>query len=403
MRPRHRLAMVLASCYACMTSDALGQDLEWSGFVSVEPRIFVDSPAFTEQTDNSFSFSAVTAPELRYEWNDGDDRFTVIPFLRFDADDSERSHADLREANWLHFSDPWTLRVGLGKVFWGVTESRHLVDIVNQTDLVEDIDQEDKLGQPMIHLERYTERGNFGVFLLPGFRERTFPADDSRLRGPFPIDVDRPVYESSAGDDHIDIALRWDHSFGAWDIGASGFYGTGREPRLAPTLVPQGQLVLVPHYDIIGQLGVDLQYTRNAWLWKLEAIRRSGQGKTFNALAAGFEYTVFGIGGGNADLGLLVEYLYDRRDDQAPAVALDEDLFFGLRFAPNDVNDTMLLFGVIADRNAGGTIGFIEAERRLWNRWRLELELRWLRDVEEEALMGLSQDSFVTMRLARFF
>ena len=41
-------------------------------------------------------------------------------------------------------------RVGVGKVFWGVTESQHLVDIINQTDLVENIDTEDKLGQPML-------------------------------------------------------------------------------------------------------------------------------------------------------------------------------------------------------------------------------------------------------------
>ena len=42
------------------------------------------------------------------------------------------------------------LLVGAAKVFWGTAESRHLVDIINQTDAVEDIDEEDKLGQPMV-------------------------------------------------------------------------------------------------------------------------------------------------------------------------------------------------------------------------------------------------------------
>jgi hypothetical protein len=341
--------------------------VEWAGYVSVEPRIFFDPPAFPEQTDQTFSFSAVAAPEFRYEWNEGDDRLTVTPFLRFDADDDERSHVDLREANWLHFADPWTLRVGLGRVFWGVTESRHLVNIVNQTDQAEDIDEEDKLGQPMIGVERYTEQGTFSVFLLPGFRERTFPADDARLRGALPIADDIAVYESGAEDNHTDIALRWEQALGPWDIGVSGFYGTGREPRLVPTFT------------------------------------RSGQGSTFNALAAGFEYTLFDILGSNADVGLLTEYLYDGRNADAPAVALDDDIFFGGRLALNDVDDTMLLFGVIVDRNQHGTASFLEGQRRLWDRWRLEVELRWLSNVEDPALIGFRQDSFLTVRLARFF
>jgi len=44
------------------------------------------------------------------------------------------------------------LLVGINSVFWRVVESNHLVDILNQTDLIEDIDGEEKLGQPMISL-----------------------------------------------------------------------------------------------------------------------------------------------------------------------------------------------------------------------------------------------------------
>jgi len=399
---RYPLVVWVLACELIGSSASRAQ-VEWAGYLSVEPRVFVDSPTFPEQTDQTFSFSAVAAPEFRYEWNEGDDRLTVSPYLRFDADDDERSHLDLREANWLHFADPWTFRIGLGRVFWGVTESRHLVDIINQTDQVEDIDEEDKLGQPMISVERYTEHGNFSVFLLPGFRERTFPADDARLRGPLPIAEDMAVYESGSEDNHTDIALRWEHALGAWDIGASGFYGTGREPRLIRTTINPAREVLVPHYDVIGQAGLDLQYTRDAWLLKLEAIRRSGQGTTFSALATGFEYTLFGIHGSNADLGLLAEYLYDGRDANAPTAALDDDVFLGMRLALNDVNDTMLLFGAIVDRDQHGTTSFLEGQRRLWERWRLEVELRWLRNVEDPALVGFRQDSFLTIRLARFF
>jgi hypothetical protein len=390
-----------ALCFACCSAG--GQELEWAGYVSTEPRIFFDAPAFSEQDDSSVVLSGVAAPELRYEWNGGDDRITFAPYARFDESDSERNHLDLREANWLHFAGPWTFRLGVGRVFWGVTESRHLVDIINQTDLVEDIDEEDKLGQPMINVDRYTSWGSFGLFVMPGFRERTFPADDARLRGPVPISSDRAQYESSEGDGHTDWALRWNQTLGRWDLGASAFFGTTREPRLMPTVPGVDRLVLIPQYDIIRQVGVDVQYTREAWLWKLEAIRRSGQGNAFSAVVAGFEYTLFGLGSGNTDLGVLTEFLYDGRKGVGQSAVLDDDLFFGLRLALNDVSDTMLLFGVIHDRDEGGGIMFLEGQRRLWERWRFETELRWLADAKGPELSGFQRDSFVSVRLARYF
>lgn len=383
-------------------SSAFAQTHEWAGYVSIEPRVFFDRPAFPEQDADTVIPSAVAAPEFRYEWHDGDDRVTIAPFLRWDPNDSRRSHADLREANWLHLADPWTLRIGVGKVFWGVTESRHLVDVVNQTDFLEDIDEEDKLGQPMIQVERYTPGGKVGFFVLPGFRERTFPADDGRLRGALPIAHGHSVYESRAGDGHTDFAIRWEDRFGNWDLGVSAFHGTGREPRLEPE-ADSGRTVLVPHYDIVSQAGIDLQYTRGAWAWKLEAIRRAGQGATFNAAVGGFEYTVYAIGGGRADLGVLAEYLYDGRDDRAPPTALEDDVFFGVRLSLNDFDDTMFLFGLITDRDSHGTVTFVEGQRRLGERWRFETELRWLKNVKDLAFLGWREDSFLTARLARFF
>ena len=81
---------------------------------------------------------------------------TFAPFFRYDNTDSRRTHADLREAYLLLFGEigegEWELRVGVDQVFWGVTESQHLVDIVNQVDFVEHPAGEAKLGQPMVQL-----------------------------------------------------------------------------------------------------------------------------------------------------------------------------------------------------------------------------------------------------------
>src|SRR5690606_15671470 len=101
--------------------------------------------------------------------------------------------------------------------------------------------------------------------------------------------TDQAVYESSREQRRIDAALRWSHYIGPWDLGLSHFHGTGREPRLLPGVDGGGQPVLVPHYDVIHQTGLSLQRIAGDWLWKLELIRRSGQGDTFTAAVGGFE------------------------------------------------------------------------------------------------------------------
>ena len=53
-------------------------------------------------------------------------------------------------------------------MFWGVTESQHLVDVVNQTDLVENPDGEEKLGQLMVNLTVARSWGTLNLFVAPG-------------------------------------------------------------------------------------------------------------------------------------------------------------------------------------------------------------------------------------------
>ncbi len=183
-------------------------------------------------------------------------------------------------------------------MFWGVTESRHLVDVINQTDLVEDIDQEDKLGQPMINFNLQRDFGRFELYLLPWFRERTFPGPNGRFRAPLPVDDGRPNYESSAEQSHLDFAFRYSHYIGNVDIGAYVFEGTSREPRFS--IAPEGDRLL-PVYDQMTQVGVDLQYTRDAWLWKFEAIGRDTRSDSFLAAVGGFEYTFYGVRDSAAD------------------------------------------------------------------------------------------------------
>jgi hypothetical protein len=147
-----RIKIVFVAALALILGLALGSQAsahEVSGYVAVRGRFFPHPPLDPEQESKDGSIAAQL--EYYHEWENGSS-FTFVPFARLDSADSERTHFDIRELNYLHLADAWELRVGIGKVFWGTTEFVHLVDIINQTDGVESADGEEKLGQPMVHL-----------------------------------------------------------------------------------------------------------------------------------------------------------------------------------------------------------------------------------------------------------
>lgn len=403
MAGTHALRRALLAAVLCLAAGAAeAGDFEISGFVAGELRLFPESPQFPDQFE-TFQPSAIFEPELSYESGDGRHLFAVTPFARLDAQDGERTHADLREGYWQYVGDSWDVLVGVNQVFWGVTESRHLVNVINQIDSVEDLDEEDFLGQPMVNIGVQEDWGRVDLFLMSGFRLRTSPGRDGRLRGPLPVDddPDDARFESDLGRARPEAALRYSQFFGDWDVGLHVFHGTGREPRFAPNAVGDA---LVPSYDVITQGGLDLQLTEDAWLWKLEALARGGQGEVFGAAVGGFEYTIFQIFESSADLGLLAEGLYDGRDSDVFPAVLDNDVFVGARLALNDVQDTQVLAGVITDVTDGSSSLRVEAERRLGESWKVELEAQAFFAVDgSNNLAGFENDSLVTLRISRFF
>ena len=386
---------------------------ELSGRFELEPRGFTQSPAHPHQSRHGLSLAV--QPEIHHAFDDGRQSLLFTPFLRIDTADEERTHFDVRELLYQRVFDSAELRAGIGRVFWGVTESYHLVDVVNQTDLVENVDREDKLGQPLVNLTLIRDWGALDLFVLPGFRERTFPGREGRLRSEPFVDTDRATYGSGAGRRRIDYAVRWSHAIGDFDVGVAHFHGTSREPRLRPLPVcadgrpapvsgcrPTGA-VLAPRYDVVHRTSLDLQATRDAMLWKLEALHESGHGGSWIAWVAGFEYTWFGIDESAVDLGLLVEHLFDGRGGHAPG-PLENDVFAGVRFALNDEAGTDVLAGVIADAEGDATTLNLEASRRIGEHWKVEVEARaWIGVAENDPMFPLQRDDYVQLTLSRFF
>ncbi len=367
----------------------------------------MQSPADPAQHGSQGSLSL--QPEWSWVSEDAADTLIFTPFLRLDQADDRRTHGDVRELLWIHAADSWELRTGIGKVFWGVAESNHLVDIINQTDLIENPDTEDKLGQPMVNLALIREWGTLDIFVLPGFRDRTFPGTSGRLRTLPRVDTSSSTYESAAEETHVDLAVRYAHILGNLEYGLHHFHGTSREPefRLQPNGAATGPLVLAPHYAIIDQSGLDALYAWGNLSLKLEAFYRSGQQEDFAAAVGGFEYTSIGPLMEAAalpwDLGLLAEYHTDGRGQNMPG-PFNHDLFIGTRLSANDAADTRILAGLVCDLSGEGNFLNIEASRRLAERWTLETELRVFWGTgETDPLRFVERDDYFQLSLNRYF
>lgn len=378
-------------------------DVEAKGFLGSDLRYFSEV--------NETQLSAVAEGEIYWQSEAGSDSLNAKLFTRVDDTDDERTHSDIRELNWLRYSDAWELQLGIGKVFWGVTESNHLVDIINQTDAVESADGEEKLGQPMVKLSSLNDWGVIDLYILPYFRERNFVSDAAPLGSGMRIESDKPIYESSKEERHVDVALRYSHSFDVWDFAVSHFSGTSREAFFIQRTNIENDFFITPFYALIERTGLELQATVDAWLWKLEAINQVTTAndfgfdpESFQAFSGGFEYTITGIGESTKDLGLLAEYHFDSRNENS-TTALQEDVFLGARLSFNDIQDSAILAGVIVDTaDSNSRLGFVEASRRFGDRWVLTLDARVYSSTNSSDPLFLLDDSdHVTLDVKYYF
>jgi hypothetical protein len=397
-------------------------DFEVSGYVGLEWREHFEEGQFntndTEQANRQVGLTA--EPEMVWSLADGEHTIVFKPYARIDSEDDERTHADIRELSWMTYGDDWELTTGLSRVYWGVAESQHLVDIVNQTDFVEAPDGEDKLGQPMIKLSLIRDWGTVDSFILPGFRERTFPGEEGRFRTALPMDTDDAQYQAGEEDAHVDYAVRWSHTIEDYDIGLSWFNGTSRDALFSPARVPTK---LTPFYAQINQLGLDVQATLDSWLWKFEAIYRSYDdsvknsfdelGKLtqsdfgvedFTAATGGFEYTFYGPFETIWDWGILAEYQYDSREDGSIAIG-QNDFFVGSRIAFNDVASSEVLAGISQDLDSSDTRTlFVELATRLNEGLKLNVDVFLPMTGDDENLSyQFKQDDYVQISLNYYY
>ncbi|MBV1869544.1 MAG: hypothetical protein KUG76_01450 [Gammaproteobacteria bacterium] len=344
---------------------------EWSSEVGLEGTIFAEE---SESSDVRSNFSVFMSTEYYVDWNDGADSFVFSPRLRLDQHDSERNTIDFTEFAWVHVEDTWEIRTGIREEAWGVSLMGGVVDVINQTNIVEDFFGA-KLGQPMINLSLVQDWGIVDLFVLTGFRKASLPGEDSRPGLPFALDTsesDIPIQDGEIIG--LDYAVRWQHSWESFEWALSYFYGTSREADVDFNYDVANPGIVSTYYNV-NQIGAELLYIWNGYGIKYESRtvlgskNRGAELGTYTAALVGFEYTWGSVFGSNFDIMWDVSYMHDDRKLSFSAL-MEKDVFALGILNFNDEFDSRIGLGSIWDVKDDEGIFLITAERRIAESWK---------------------------------
>ena len=382
------------------------------GYVGAETYFYPQDGAAVQDHGNAAIVSQLEfrAP-LAEKWS-----AKLTPFARYDVIDSHRNTFDLREAELEYSSGAWRTLAGMRSISWSVTESvnvlpHQVVDIVNQRDLAGDPTGRERMGAAMVSVSYQFDDTVLEAMVLPWFRERKF-ADRQAREHPFraAIDLSDPQveYTSDAGADYVGGALRVERSFDAANIALMQYRGYAPQPLIAPA-GSTGQSTTL--YYLIDMSAFTVQATLGQWLIKSETAyygtsqndsRFAAVPADYWATVSGIEYTFVNVFAGT-DLGVFVEGMYDSRGDAPNGTPFNDDVFFGVRWVPNDQADSQLLCGVMSSLEEHALVAQLQFQRRIGTSLQLEMIFRGYDAAKTSPISAFNDDSVGFLRLRGFF
>ncbi len=395
--------VILLFCvYCCFLLNVfnLKADDEFQFDFSVETISFLNSSDNEKQSDNYLLL--YLKPEYYKTINSNSS--LLFDFSIRTANGYENNiNLDVQECYYAYNRASWELLIGVNKVFWGVTEYAHIVDIINQTDTILNTERDRKLGQPMIKFSVFGDYGNIDAFVLPYFRERLYSTESGRLRSRLIVDTSKTIYQDDYEYKHIDYAIRFSNTFKKLDYSVHYFSGTGREPLLLMSYRSNEQPYLIPFYEQISQIGVDLQMAVGQWLFKAESFYRDGYDENFIAGAIGLEYPFPGIFSSYMDLNIFNEWAFDERSD-GTKTPYNNLFIFGFKLTGNNVSGTQLKLGFAQQIETNAKTFKMEASQRLNNSMLFTLKAGLFWDqTPHDYYYSLENDDFISLALSCFF
>ena len=293
-------------------------------------------------------------------------------FGRFDALDQGRAVLVIEEA-WAEYKKgPVRIRAGLDILNWTATEAFHPADIINSRNLDSDVENFEKLGEPMLALQWRFGSGAINAYYMPAYPSPIFPSRASRLGfGPPGLELGDAVRLGPDGEKlsgaALQGALRYTQTIGHVDL---GLHVVHHLDRSQPSIVfdPEA-LTLAPLYRTVTQIGGTYQHVIEGLILKVEAGYRifsaTGIATPYGMLpdldhaqlAVGFEYGLLHESGVESTFILEGQALVGLDEaERLSASIFQRDVLFGYRISLNDTAGTTLLLSAIADLERAGEV-----------------------------------------------
>jgi hypothetical protein len=311
-------------------------------------------------------------------------------------DGASNDSFEINQFSWNYYGDEYSLLLGIDTVFWGVAESYNAVDIINQTDQSHSLDTDNKLGQSMIFFSPNLDNIDISFYYLPFFRTRRHTDASYRFRLNNTIDNIKPIFDNGSHNKYLDHAIRVSNTFGNIDFSLSYFNGYSRIPWFLSIQDRE-----VEFYQNVTQLGLELQYTGDGLLLKLESALKDSKLENYYQGVIGAEFNLSHIQSTAYDINFFVEYIWNSRELQ-PIGILDNDVFIGVQLISNNTSAARIFMGLYLDAETREKIPNISFESRLLSDFSFAFDAIGYSDLNKSA-KPITQDSYVSMKISYNF
>ena len=397
----------------------------WSsqGELALEGRLFLDDD---NETTIDQAIGMMGRVQIDHRYKSFKERLRV--YGRLDQQDPVRTILVIEEA-WAQWKfKPFKLRVGYDLLNWTATEAFHPADIFNSRNLDSDLQNYEKVGEPMVSLAVKTAVGKFTFYHMPTFVQPILPSPSSRLSfapgqdlGVKRLDVSGKLTSRWFAPQ---FGLRWRYSFDNADISLHGIHHQDRS---------QPSVILIDNtptalFQTVTQVGGTYQHVVEGFILKLEAAWRifhkpadEDQGILFldgtngkpdhGRIAFGLEYGLAHDAGSESTLLLEGQSLVGTSRETASMLdTFQADVLLGYRFAFNDEASTSFIISGIADvEHLDEFIGSFSFERRIGETWIAKASVRILTTadpvsvLDAKPLQRLRQSDHVGIQITRHF
>ncbi len=397
---------------------SLFAEFELKGHVGINSQFYLQLPNSKHQNN----LTAYEALEVTYNQDElllGASVYAQQDYYDIANDeDNERTFTRLEELYVQYEFEENAVFAGRNIRFWGALEARNIVDGFNTKDLRTDLFDTDKMGAWSLAYTHYTYDGEFSI-IVKLYEESQKMAATPYAYYFFPKNI---IYDEALQSEESRYrptlylsysgSLDWEHPLDFALIFQNG-YDSQRYFK------PNGSLdgssvVFKEHAYLVNKIMTYNTMVVGATLLKLEALYTdvidNDVISDYYHVGLGIEHTL-NFDSISGELGIIGEYYrYETLEDEKYSdlelfEIFENDLFLGVRYTFNDVDDSSLVGGVILDLDYDEQAYYLEYESRFGESLKLSLDYRYIKPSKEHqtAYALLQKHERVGLKLGYYF